>query len=187
MGQNSANQNTFCSEVVTWWVRPVSNLHSTRAELPSARISTTLYLMGIRHCFRKIDDITGQAQDQWGSKQKAKNHKHEKYYHKNYHQQDMQHRLLKNIIVKKIFAIIYSIQNHLLAAYRVCPPLMGPGMAAMRIRLFISRPIGTSTRPDMLEGTPHVRLTYTLWMVCCLNCPARFAWECSFYSRDGWK
>lgn len=68
---------------------------------------------------------------------------------------------------------------HLLAAWRACPCLIGPGIAVMRIRLFESRPIGTSTRPEDGEGTPQVRLMYTLWILCSLNCFARWAWECS--------
>lgn len=69
--------------------------------------------------------------------------------------------------------------NHLLAAWRACPCLFDPGIAAIRILLFGSRLIGTSIRPEDWEGTPEVRLMYTLSIVCSLNCSDKWAWECS--------
>ena len=72
-------------------------------------------------------------------------------------------------------ALAEDCSHHLLAAWRALPPLTPPGIAAIRIRLLESRPIGISIRPCGGEGTPVVRLTYTLSIVCSLNCSAKWA------------
>lgn len=66
-------------------------------------------------------------------------------------------------------------QNHLLAAKRARLLLSKQGTAVIRTLLFESRAIGISTRPLLGTGTPAVRLIYTLWIVCALNCPAKSA------------